>query len=257
MPAFLRFSKERNESKYNVFLGKNFIVLFSLFCLFWSKAYAADFSNFYKADASSLKYFAKDMGTMLGSGGDNTARSLGFSGFDLGYKQYFQLKPDFSNKVFKPKRVVRFGWIQAEIGMPYRIDGFIKASNYDGLAMAGGGLRYGLRQISDKEGYFQFMLVGMSNIAVNQYFCATHFSSMFYVSRNGKYMFPYAGFGFDNTKLRVSKTEDAQLSGKKVYSLEERCLIGLKIKLRFFYLAIDAAYSHGRNVLLWSGGMRF
>lgn len=222
-----------------------------------SGVFAANFGNFYGTGEESIKYFAKDIGTILGSGVNNTARSLGFSGFDTGYKYFIQTKPDFSNRVFSSGRNLIFGLYQAEIGMPYRIDGLVRASNFEGLTVVGGGLRYGLRQISDKPGYWHVMIAGVANLAVNRYFYATHFSSVLYFSRSGETVVPYAGGGFDNTKICVNKAADASLIGKKAYAAEEKLVLGVKFKFRFFYLALDGTHSHGRNSFLISGGMSF
>ena len=40
-------------------------------------------------------------------------------------------------------------WVQAEIGMPFKIDGFVRGISYQGLTIAGGGLRYSLRKVAD------------------------------------------------------------------------------------------------------------
>jgi len=234
-----------------------FLMIFFSFFAFQTFAFGTNFSTFYDIKSDSLKPFALDIGGLLGSGANHTARSLGFSGFDLGYKEIVQLKPSAGNGVFKSKRALNFGWVQAEIGMPYRIDGFIKAGNYNGMTIAGGGLRYGIRRISDEVGYWQCMIEAMTNMAVHKYFYATHFSSMLYLSKNGKKASPYIGAGFDNTKLVVNKAADASLIGKKVYALEERFVLGTEFKFRFFYFSLDANYTHDRLGFLGGAGMRF
>ena len=59
--------------------------LLSIF-LFASSALAAGYDNFKDVTAASLKPFARDLGGLLGSGANQTARPLGFSGFDLGVR---------------------------------------------------------------------------------------------------------------------------------------------------------------------------
>ena len=215
----------------------------------------SDFSS--KITESSLKAFTKDIGGILGGGANNTARSLGFSGFDVGYKQFVQLKPSINNTVFNSKEAVSLGWIQAEIGMPYRVDGFIRGANYDGFAVTGGGLRYGLRKISDKPGYTQMMFIAMGNVVAHRDFYITHFASHIYVSRNGKFAIPYMGIGFDNTKLFVNRANDAALIGKKVCAFESRFAAGMKFKLRFFYIVLGGIVTHGSTVLEGNFGARF
>ncbi|MCG2725961.1 MAG: hypothetical protein L6420_06860 [Elusimicrobia bacterium] len=220
--------------------------------------FSAGFSDFSSnISNSSLKAFAKDVGGILGSGANNTARSLGFSGFDVGYKQFIQLKPSIKNSVFNSEKAFSLGWVQAEIGMPYRVDGFIRGTNYDGFAVTGGGLRYGLRKISDKPGYTQMMFIAMGNMATHRDFYMTHFASHIYISRNGKVAIPYMGIGFDSTKLLVNRADEASIIGKRAYTFESRFTAGMKFKLRFFYLALGGIITHSRTVFEGSFGARF
>ncbi len=233
-------------------------IIFMLFVLSPLSVFSTEFSDFSSniTDAS-LKAFAKDMGSILGSGANNTARSLGFSGFDVGYKQVVQLKPSMKNTVFKSERAISLGWVQAEIGMPYRVDGFIRGMNYDGFAVTGGGLRYGLRKISDKPGYVQMMFITMGNMATHRDFYLTHLASHIYISRNSKVVIPYMGFGFDSTKLFVNQADDTSLIGKKVYTFEGRFSAGIKLKLRFFYLGLGGIITHSRTNFEGNFGARF
>ena len=235
-----------------------FFIVFMIFILSPLSVFSTEFSRFSSnITESSLKAFAKDIGGILGSGANNTARSLGFSGFDVGYRQVVQLKPSLKNTVFNSERAISLGWVQAEIGMPYRVDGFIRGMNYDSFAVTGGGLRYGLRKISDKPGYTQMMFIIMGNMATHRDFYLTHIASHIYISRNAKVMTPYMGFGFDSTKLFVNQADDAALIGKKVYTFEGRFTAGMKFKLRFFYLAFAGTITHGRTNLEGSFGARF
>ncbi|MEA3306547.1 MAG: hypothetical protein U9Q34_02045 [Elusimicrobiota bacterium] len=233
-------------------------IIFVFSVLMPLSVFSTEFSGFSSnITNSSLKAFAKDMGGILGGGANNTARSLGFSGFDLGYKQIVQLKPSLNNTVLNSERAINLGWVQAEIGMPYRVDGFIRGMNDDGFAVTGGGLRYGLRRISDKPGYMQIMLILMGNMATHRDFYLTHVASQVYISRNAKVMMPYIGFGFDSTKLFVNRADDTSLIGKKVYTFEGRFTAGIKFKLRFFYLGLGGAITHGRTSCEGSFGARF
>ncbi len=233
-------------------------IVFMFFVLFPLSGFSTEFSGFSSnISNASLKAFAKDIGGILGSGANNTARSLGFSGFDVGYREVVQLKPNFKNSVFKSEKTISLGWVQAEIGMPYRVDGFIRGMNYDGFAITGGGLRYGLRKISDKPGYTQVMFIVMGNMATHRDFYLTHIASHIYISKNAKVVIPYMGFGFDSTKLFVNQADDTSLIGKKVYTFEGRFTVGMKFKLRFFYLALGGMITHGRTSLEGSFGARF
>lgn len=234
-------------------------ICFIIFIIQPLAVFSTNFSDFSSnISNSALKPFARDMGGILGSGADNTARSLGFSGFDMGYKQFVQLKPNAANGVFNSNKAFSLGWFQAEIGMPFRIDGFVRGTNYGGLAMTGGGLRYGLRKISDKPGYNQVMLIMMGNMATHKDFYVTHFASHIYMSKNGKVIVPYIGIGFDSAKLFVNRADkDPSLEGKKVCSFESRFTAGMKFKLRFFYVALGGIVMHSRTAFEGSFGARF
>jgi hypothetical protein len=235
-----------------------FFSVFMLSILLPLSGFSTEFSGFSSnISNASLKAFAKDIGGMLGSGANNTARSLGFSGFDVGYKEVVQTKPSIKNTVFASEKAISLGWVQAEIGMPYRVDGFIRGMNYDSFAVTGGGLRYGLRKISDKPGYTQVMFIVMGNMATHRDFYLTHLASQIYISKNAKVVIPYMGFGFDSTKLFVNQAVDTSLIGKKVYTFEGRFTAGMKFKLRFFYLALGGIITHGRTSFEGNFGARF
>ena len=135
-----------------------------------SAASAAGYDGFAAVTASELKPFARDLGGLLGSGANQTARPLGFSGFDVGVRAVGQFNPSHGNGVLKKDNLFGLGLVQAEIGMPYRIDGFVRGGAYEGMAVAGGGLRYGLWNVSDAKYHINAMLVAMGNMAAHRYF---------------------------------------------------------------------------------------
>src|SRR3954462_848815 len=81
-----------------------------------------------RADAGSLKPFTRDLGGLLGAATFHSGRSLGFSGFDVGARYGMQFRPSTGNNIMRGGGVHSFGlpWVQAEIGMPFKIDGFIR-----------------------------------------------------------------------------------------------------------------------------------
>ncbi|HOW89287.1 MAG TPA: hypothetical protein PL037_03320, partial [Elusimicrobiales bacterium] len=98
-----------------------------IFALSAGAAFAGVYSDFPLATADDLKPFARDLGGIVGSGTNQTARVLGFGGFDISARAVSQFRPSSGNGVLKRDRPFGFGWVQAEIGMPYRVDGFIRA----------------------------------------------------------------------------------------------------------------------------------
>jgi len=222
-----------------------------------SSARAAAFDGFNAVTASSIKPFARDLGGLLGSGSNQTARPLGFSGFDLGVRAMAQFTPSHGNTVLKKDNIFGLGLVQAEIGMPYRVDGFVRGGSYEGLAVAGGGLRYGLWNVSDEKYKINAMLVGMANMAVNRYFYAVHFNTSLVFSLNMPVVSPYLGAGFDFTRLEAQVVNEPSLSGKSVYVREPRFTAGLRAKLHLGYLAAGYTYTHDRGLVNASAGFRF
>ncbi|MBI4801951.1 MAG: hypothetical protein HY796_05445 [Elusimicrobia bacterium] len=220
--------------------------------------FAGAYSNFPLARLSDLKPFTRDLGGLMGSGMNQTARILGFSGFDLGFRGTTQLAPEEKNGILKKNHPFSLGWVQAEIGMPFRIDGFIRAGSYDSIALAGGGLKYGLTKPLDEPYRTQAMIVAMGNMATQKYFYATQFSASLFFSINLPHLAPYFSAGFDNTKLTVqSGTVDTSLIRKKIYAMEQRYTFGLRAKFKLGYISGGVTRTHSRTLVSAGAGLRF
>lgn len=238
-------------------MKKTTSLLALLLALCSARAGAANYDNFYNVSPSALKPFARDLGGLLGSGSNQTARPLGFAGFDLGVRGVSQLKPSHGNTVLKKDNIFGLGLVQAEIGMPYRIDGFVRAGAFEGVAVAGGGLRYGLWNVSDERGRVNATLVGMANMAAHRYFYAVHFNASFVCSVNLPVAAPFFGAGYDFTRLQAQTTADPSLDGRNVRVAEPRFTAGLRAKLNLGYLAAGVTYTHDRALVNASAGFRF
>ena len=232
------------------------ILLLSFF-LCVSAAFAAAYDGFNSVTAAALKPFARDLGGLLGSGSNQTARPLGFSGFDLGVRGMAQFNPSHGDTVLKKNHIFGLGLVQAEIGMPYRVDGFVRGGSYEGLAVAGGGLRYGLWNVSDEKYKINAMLVGMADMAVHRYFYAVHFNTSVMFSINLPVVSPYLGAGYDFTRLQAQVVSDVDLSGDRVNVAEPRYMAGLRARFDLGYLAGGFTYTHDRALVNASAGFRF
>ncbi|HCC48131.1 MAG TPA: hypothetical protein DEQ38_08490 [Elusimicrobia bacterium] len=218
---------------------------------------AADYGNFYGVSAEALGPFARDLGSLLGSGSNQTARPLGFAGFDLGVRGMAQFRPSHGNTVLKKNRLFGLGVVQAEIGMPYRIDGFVRGGSFEGISVAGGGLRYGLWNVSDEKYKVNATLVGMANMATHKYFYAVHFNTSFVCSVNVPVLSPFIGAGYDFTRLEAQTVGDASLAGRQVRVSEPRFTAGLRAKMKLGYIAAGLTYTHDRALVNASAGFRF
>ena len=140
---------------------KKFFILTALLTLLSAAAQAGYYDNAKYLEKESIKPFARDLGGLLGSGAAQTARSLGFSGFDIGVRAAAQVQPSKANTVLENNRTFGLGFVQIELGMPFRVDGFIRGNVYEGISIVGGGLRYGLWNVSDEPYKLNASIIGM------------------------------------------------------------------------------------------------
>ncbi len=208
----------------------------------------------------SLKPFARDIGGILGSASYNTARSLGFPGFDVGFRAAAQFKPSPDDTALKRSGVKAFGfpWVQAEIGMPFRLDGFIRGFSHNGLAVSGGGVRYGIRKISDAVHYSQFMITAMGNSAVHTDFSAVHFGVNAVMSYKLQSVTPYLGGGIDVTRVSVKSADQTAVLGSEASAWEARFTLGFNFRVaQYGYICAAGNILHGQPAAEASIGTRF
>ncbi len=213
------------------------------------------------ADAGSLKPFTRDLGGLLGSATFHNGRSLGFSGFDVGVRYGTQFYPSKGDNIMRNNGVRAFGlpWVQAEIGLPFKLDGFIRGISYQGLTVSGGGLRYGLWSPSDKPWTPQVLVSAVGDTAVHQQFSASHFGASLVASCGNPTVSPYVGAGFDRTRLVVrSSLLDPTLNGSTVTTLESRFTAGVRVKpVQFTYVSVAYTLTHGQSGAEADLGVRF
>jgi len=236
---------------------KKILFGFGLAILAPQTAYADSgrYGDFQHASLSDLKPFARDLGGLLGSGTNQTARVLGFGGFDLSGRTVVQFEPESGDGILKKNKPFGLGWVQAEIGMPFRIDGFIKAGSFSNLAVTGGGLKYGFTQPQKK---IQAMLVTSGNMAAHKFFYATTFSASLLFSINTPVVAPYFGTGMDNTTLVVQNNlSDPTLVGKRLAVFEPRYTAGFRATfLSYGFISGGYTYTHGRSLVNAGLGLR-
>ena len=213
-------------------------------------------------DRGSLKPFARDLGTVLGAATFHSGRSLGFSGFDVGVRGGMTMSPDRDDRVLRGRGVNVFGlpWVQAEIGLPFSLDGFIRGGSFQGLTIAGGGLRYGLTKASDKP-YTPYFLVSWSAHSVaHTAFSASHFGVNLVTSMQAGPVSPYLGLGADRTRVvvRAVPTLDPAMVGETATALVPRATLGLSMRPKPYIYLHGAATYVNRGAGFDSGvGIRF
>ena len=169
--------------------------------------------------------------------------------------------PDRNDRILRSNGVKAFGlpWVQAEIGMPFKIDGFVRGISYQGLTIAGGGLRVGLLKTSDAPWAPQLLVSAVGHSVVHQQFSASHFGASLVGSMGIPVFTPYAGVGFDRTRVaaRVSLL-DPSINGQGFTTLESRFTAGMNIRpWPFFYVSLAGILVHGRPGAEGGLGVRF
>lgn len=212
-------------------------------------------------DRGSLKPFTRDLGGVLGSASFHNGRSLGFSGFDLGMHGGVQLRPSPRDEVLRRAGVRTFGlpWVQAELGLPFRLDGFIRGISYQGVTIAGGGIRYGILKASDQPWTPQFLLSSVAHSVAHNDFSASHVGLNLVASLGSPGITPYVGAGLDRTRVVVkSSTLDPTLVGTGSTATESRFTAGLSVRPHpFVYVQGAFTLAHGEPGFDTGLGIRF
>lgn len=218
------------------------------------------FDNFAKnVNPENLPAFTKDIGGLLGSGTYTTGRILGWGGFQLSARAAVMPKPSDENTALgADTKAMVYPWIQGEIGLPFRLDGFIRASSWDGLTIAGGGLKWGITRPTEILYTFQPMIVVMAESGVHRDFSLTHYSANFVLSFKLPYIVPYIGGGVDHTKVTVESADMAEMVGRKESVTTPRATAGINIKLPAYVdLSVAANYANYGFGAEASLGVRF
>ena len=217
--------------------------------LFFTPTFAMAISSFNgfrdNVTADNLPYFSKDLAGMLGASSYTTGRILGWGGFQLSMHGIWVPKLNKKDTVLGSDNKNLFTpLIQGEIGLPFRLDGFIRAISYDGLTLAGGGLKWGITRPRDEDYTFQAMLVTLAQAGVYRDFSVSHYSGNLVISFKTPYVTPYIGGGVDYMILTVESAADASLLDKKSYSTTARGAVGLNFKLpKYMDLSLAANFA--------------
>ena len=198
---------------------------------------------------------------MLGAATFQSGRSLGLTGFDSGARLGSQFYPSKGNGILRRNGVRAFGlpWVQSEVGMPFKISGFIRGISYQGLTVAGGGLRYGLYAASDKPWAPHVLVSVAAHSVVHADFFAAHGGVNLVCSAGTPFFAPYAGAGFDRMRLVVRQSNlDPTLNGRVVNTLESRFTLGMRLTpYQFTYLNLAATMAHAQAGAEAGLGVRF
>lgn len=212
-------------------------------------------------DPGGMKPFTRDLGSLLGAATFHSGRSLGFSGFDVGIRGGVMLRPSGGNRVLRNRNVGAFGlpWVQAEIGLPFQLDGYIRGVSFQGLTITGGGLRYGITKGSDKPFAPHFLAAAVAHAVTHQHFTASHVGANLIMSAGIPVVTPYAGVGFDRTRV-VARASDLHpsLVGQAATTFESRFTAGVSVRpFPFIYLLGAYTLTHRQSGFDAGFGVRF
>ena len=186
-----------------------------------------------------LEPFARDMGLLMNSAINHSGRSLGFSGFDVGVRSGAILEPRASDTGLKSQTVTAVPIVQGEIGMPFRLDGFIRGFSSNGFTVAGGGVKWGFTALSGKPHAFRGMLYVAGHAGVHDDFSLTSVSAGMVGSLQGEVFEPFLSAAWTRTRLEVQNATNASLEGANVTVMDPQFTLGLNIKpWRFVYITL-------------------
>ena len=216
------------------------------------------------ATPGAIKPFALDLGGLLGGSAFHSGRSIGFPGFDVGVVAMTQFHPDRDNAILKATADHAFGLplVQAEVGLPFNFDVIAHGVGYGGASIVGGGLRYGLWRTSMLDPLPDISISAFGDKLNQKYFNATHYSVNASVSWALPILHPYAGVGYDITKVTLSPTlpsvAGVSVAGDSATARGTRLTVGLDVSPLPLVHAF-AAYSlrHGEPGVDIGVGARF
>lgn len=244
-------------------MKKLFFLTVILLCSLGQAEAADQYGGFEQnADSGAIKPFCRDLGGVLGSATFHGGRTLGVTGWDAGIRGGLLFNPQPDNRILRNngvRRAFALPWVQAEVGMPFKFDGFVRGISYEGLTIAGGGLRYGLLKSADTRWAPQLLVSGSGHSVVHQHFSASHFGASLVGSIGIPMFTPYLGAGFDRTRVVVrSSLYDPFLNGKNFSTLESRFTAGMRFRpWPFFYINLAGILVKGRAGGEAGLGLRF
>ncbi|MGC8867764.1 MAG: hypothetical protein ACP5IO_05365 [Elusimicrobiales bacterium] len=224
---------------------------------------ASDYSNFKNVtDRKAIEAFVKDLTSMTSSSILYSARVLGIHGSSLGYKISYLTEPSNSNTVFEKKKAYNISFLQGEMGLPFRIDLFMRVGGKDGYNVIGGGVRYGLKKPVEKIYGFNSSFLVYSHMGLYRDFYLVSFGAQLAFSMKlSDSIIPFISGGFDNVKFLINSHSQPLLEGEDIHNNVYKGNVGVRFKIdrlgRFNLVAAVETVSTGRNIVDTAAVMRF
>jgi len=194
----------------------------------------------------NLDSFAADLGAVIGGAACHQGKALGFPGFDVGIHISGKSVSD-DNKIVKAAGLdaIALPMLQAEIGLPGKLDLIGRYVAYSGANMTGLGIRYGL--LKENIPLFPSISVQVlyNNLDVksdaNKFKAAT-ISAAGVISFNIPIVDPYVLVGMDSTTI----TPDSSITSLTGSASGVRAEAGINLSLvPFTYLHIGGGFVNG------------
>lgn len=182
-----------------------------------------------RARPELIKPFALDVGGVLGAASVDPGRSFGFPGFEVGVVSGLQFRPDRDDLILRDANVKAFGlpMLSAGVGLPFGLGVVAHGIDYRGVRVLGGGLRYSV---------FQAPVVGKALPTLgasvfadkinNAAFSAVHYSFNVSAGWALPLVTPFAGFGYDVTKVEIGAANMAGVAGLSAWARGTRLSVG-------------------------------
>lgn len=169
---------------------------------------ADDFRNHVTA-ASDLSSYNKDISTMIGVADFHTGKGATFPGFDIGVTAN-AIKP---NNSISHDDYIYTGFITAETKIPVLDVGvMLRGTDMNGFKSLGGGLKYSF----DLFEVFDVSAMAFYDKGSTDWYDVDHYSASATASFSFLFLTPYAGIGYDYSKMdttglpyHLSSTDDS------------------------------------------------
>lgn len=211
--------------------------------------------------SDSMKPFARDLGGLIGAADFHSASVTGFPGFDIGVVGSFQAKPDKDNTILRDAGVGAFGLpiIQAEVGLPKDFGLVVRSMPIsDGAPILGAGLRYGIFKHTVAKMLPDLTFSAFYDALNNDYMKFRHYSFDLTAGFDLPVVKPYAGIGFDESKLETKVNGVGVSAGEDTKSSEFRFMAGVSATpFPLGYVNAGLSVSHGQLGFQGGLGVRF
>lgn len=181
------------------------ILIVGILSLAGSKSVWADaISNNIGANLNqkTLDAFTKDIGSLMGGGSFHQGKALGFPlGVDVGVHGVGVDLQDDDAILRDDHSRATAGWIQAEVGLPAKINIIARGGQFEDAKMYGGGLRIGL--FTPSAPLMPALSVSALYDKLNHDYIDAHtWSANAVLSVDVPFIHPYLGVGWDDTSLK-------------------------------------------------------